>query len=189
MTLLLSIPILRIKPKWPYLLVGLAFTFSGLILVKFNTGLALEQIQENIFRYSEAYLLAFCGIFSWALHSNLSTLWKGKSEVIPIFLIVSGVIYFTISSLINEPFHSFPLFDIGVLVFVATFANTFYNEGVTKENENLILAFATIAPIVSVLIASLRLAALPGSLLWPGACLLCIGSYLSKKAFPKKGKE
>jgi len=183
---LFSVPILKAKVKYHFLLPGLIIAFSGTALaIASGNGLGLEQIgslnSEKIF----VYTLALIAAFLWAIYSNLAKKIIVNDDLlaVPLFFIIIGVIFFLILLVKGES----PNISISgwksylelayLIIFPSALAYSLWDISLKKGNLRLINTVSFSVPLISTAFNLFFLRVRISGNFWL-ACLLVIGGAL-----------
>ncbi|MHC4886348.1 MAG: EamA family transporter [Planctomycetota bacterium] len=91
LTLVFSVPLLRLKARWGWLLLGIAISLGGIAVLN---DLSIDSLVANAAGNPLAYGAALGCAISWGLYSSLNQRWSGETgaATVPLLLVVSGVI-------------------------------------------------------------------------------------------------
>ena len=195
LTLLLSIPLLRRRPRPLLLLAGTVLALAGVALASLpphHCSLAgfFAQWQQAWL----PYLLVFCAAVAWAVYSNLAHRWAAAMEVsgMPLFLLVSGMVMFVVRLFLHEQSHWSPSIAWGLLytaIGPTLLAYVFWDIAMRKGRMVLLTSCSYLTPFLSTLAlcAALRLA--PGLALWLACALIIAGAVVCNRSFASVASE
>ncbi len=185
LTLVLSVPILRRQANLPLLVLGALLSFAGIALAMTGSGAgSAADWAANLQRGATPYLFALGAGVSWALYSNLSERWGGKSDAnaVPIFMLATGLAMAAIRLGVSETSH-WSAGAAGELLYVAMLptllAYSLWDLAMRRGNGTLLAASANFIPLLATVVSSLALGVLPGPMLWIAAAAVAAGAALS----------
>jgi len=184
-TLLLSIPILKKKARWP-LGLGIVIACAGIVIAKAQTG----NVGGELFpAHNDAapYTLAFTAAIAWALFNNFSRKWGGETDggAIPFFLLASGLALLALRSWTTETPHWTPRVTIELaymIVFPTLLAYVFWDIGMRKGKIVLLASLSYLIPLLSTLISCAYLRVIPGPALWLACAMVITGAAICKRS-------
>lgn len=190
LTILFSVPILRHRANL-FIIPGATIAFLGIALViTQGKEFSFFGFIENIASNPLSYCLAFIAAVTWALYSNLSKLWgaEGKQGAVPIFLILNGLVLFTVSIAIAEQstWSSKTIAEVSYMVLVSTCGYMFWEIGLRRGNFVIVSISSYFTPLLSTIISCLYLGSQATAQLWTGCAALIVGAYLSKLGVREK---
>lgn len=184
LTLLFSIPVLRMRPTL-LLVPGALIGTVGVFLVTMpGTSLDVYDVQRNAMRNVLPYVLGVAAAISWALYSTLSRRWAGNSQggAVPLFMLSTGLLL-ALARLFSPEGTVWTGRAVRELLFLAISTNlayAFWEQAMRKGDLVLVAACSYLTPLLSTVISSLYLGVVPGTRLWIG-CILVIGGAATCK--------
>ena len=183
-TLLLSIPILKKKARWP-LALGIVIACAGIVIVKSQTGALGWKVGGELF--PAPYVLAFVAAIAWALFNNFSRKWGGATDggAVPIFLLISGLVLLALRSCTAETPHYTPrvMLELAyMIVFPTLLAYIFWDVGMRKGKIILLASLSYLIPLLSTLISCAYLRVIPGPSLWLACAMVIGGAAICKRS-------
>lgn len=179
-----SVYFLKYRPRWYFLLPGLAIAFAGIMICMAGTvsvGLFLHAIKENTLAFALMTGSAIC----WAVYSNGARKYapaNGASGV-PLFQLATGIL-FIIGHL---AFGAKPTWSVSVIfplvfyaVFVITLSYLLWDLAMQKGRVVFLGAISYLLPLVSTLFAGWYFKEPVGWHLLSGAVLVMLGAILSR---------
>lgn len=181
--LLLSIPVLRRRPRWP-LLPGVLLALAGTALATTSgSGVGLSELArgggEPI-----AVLLAAAAAVLWALYSNLARLWgPAQGSAVPLFLLASGAAFLGLRVAAGEPAPRDVAAAPAVLylaLFPTWLAYRLWDEAMLRGDLALVGAASYFTPLLSTLVSAAVLGVPLTPALAAAAVLVTAGALLSR---------
>ena len=181
-TLILSILMLREKRKLS--IIGLLFSFSGVVAVVLS-GSGGDTSGSSTFQIGNLapFFVGFVSAVSWALYSNVIKKYNVDSSFVGLFMIISGLIMGLLSLFVTEPseWSTGVVFQIiyraVVTICVATYL---WNRSMLEGDLHKVTIAANYMPLLSVVISSLilRVSIEPSVLV--GGALLVVGNVFHR---------
>jgi drug/metabolite transporter (DMT)-like permease len=186
LTLLLAVPILKTRARWPILVPGLLIAFAGVVLAMAQRGGGdaagfLARFAANVRADWFPYASAFVGAVTWSVYSNLARRWGGTGGAVPLFFLGSGVLILIIRLFRPESAHWTPSVVVGFLVttfFTTVLAYMFWDRAMRTGNVVLIAVLSHFLPLVATFASCVVLHIKPGALLWVACGLVILGAAL-----------
>ena len=175
---------LKYRPRWYFLLPGLAMAFAGIMICmagKVSVGLFLRAIEKNTL----AFVLMTGSAICWAVYSNGARKYapaNGASGV-PLFQLATGILFFILKLIIGAKSSwslavAWPLIYYTVFVIAASYL--FWDMAMQKGRIVFLGAVSYLLPLVSTLFAGWYFNEPVGWHLLAGAVLVMLGAILSR---------
>lgn len=181
LTILLSVPILKLHARWTLLPGALIGTVGIFLALTQNQPVSWESFTSGILTNPAAYLFAFTAGSSWALYNNLSRRWGSAataSGAVPYFLAATGLVLLGLRLAAQEQ----PVWSTGVLgelAFMVVAPNAAYimwEYGMRRGDIVLVASASYFTPLFSTLISVVYLSVHAGPKLWIGCLLIIAGA-------------
>lgn len=184
LTLLLSVPILRMKAR-AWLIPGALTATLGIFLATAqNRPLSLQASLWNLTHNPVPYLLALLAAVSWAFYSVLSRRWggDGNNQAVPVFMLVTGIVLAVATRFTAEQ-PQWSTRSVLELVYAATGPNlayVFWERAMQRGDVVLVASCSYLTPLLSTVITSIYLGIAPGAKLWAGCVMIILGAVVCK---------
>jgi drug/metabolite transporter (DMT)-like permease len=190
-TILLSVPLLGKKARWP-LLPGTAIALLGVFLVLTqDTAVTFRALWEHALSSPLAYGSVLVAAIAWALYSNLARLWANGESAggVPLFTAAAGLVLLVLRFAMAE--HSTWTFRASLesltLGAVTAAGYGLWDRAMRKGDLLLVASCSYLTPLLSTLVSCLYLQVAPGGRLWWGCLLLIGGTLLSWRSVRDEG--
>jgi len=190
LTILFSLFILGQKASL-WLIPGTLLAIAGVYFVTTNDlSFSGHEFIEHVESNPIAYSLGLIAAVSWALYSNFTRLTASgiSSGVVPLYLLVTGIVLFSV--LFVYPENSVWTFKVAIEIVVLGIAGAlayiFWDAAMRKGEMILVVAFSYLTPFFSTVFASIYLSVLPKNTLWLGCFLIILGSFISWRSIDQE---
>ena len=167
--------------------IGVLLALTGSVVTTVDAQhLSISRFLDHLAPNALPFLMAAAAAGLWALYSNLSrTIGRdSQGNALPLFLLAAGIALSGLAMLLPE---SAPVWtrrvgwELGYLIVLPTFlAYSLWDFAIQRGHFLFIGAMSYFTPILSTLIAALRLGIHPGLGLWVGCVLVTGGAILSR---------
>lgn len=188
LTLVLSVPLLKRRANLPLLALGAMTAFAGIALAMAGPDVvSAAQWMDNLRLGATPYLFALGAGVSWAVYSNLSERYGGRSEAnaVPLFMLATGLVLAGLRAGQAET-SAWSAAAGAQLIYIALMptllAYSFWDRAMRRGNSALLAAMANFIPLLSTGVSSLCLHVLPGGSLWLAAMAVVAGAVISRKS-------
>ncbi|MFH1707042.1 MAG: aromatic amino acid DMT transporter YddG [Planctomycetota bacterium] len=186
LTLLLAVPILGQRARWPILVPGLLIALAGVVLAMTQRGGGdavgfLARFVANVRADWFPYAAAFVGAVTWSVYSNLVRRWGGTGGAVPLFFLGSGIVIFIMRLFRDEPSHwTAPVIALflATTFFTTILAYMFWDRAMRTGNVVLLAVFSHGLPLVATFATCIVLNLRVGGLLWVACGLVILGAAL-----------
>jgi drug/metabolite transporter (DMT)-like permease len=189
LTVLLSVPILRLRAKG-LLVPGALLATAGVVLATTQDqpltwdAASLGRGWPNLAQNSLPYLLGLSAALSWALYSTLSRRWASQAagQAVPLFMLCTGLLLGLGRLLIAEPtqWTARATAELAYMVIGSNLAYAFWERAMRRGDIVLVAAASLSTPLLSTLVSTLYLGAQPGPRLWIGCAMVIAGAIVCK---------
>jgi drug/metabolite transporter (DMT)-like permease len=194
-TVLLSVPILGKRARWP-LVPGTLAVLSGLALASLPLDRWSAQVFADTLRGAWLpYLLALVAALDWALYSNLSRRWASGdgAGAVPLFVLITALVMAPLALLQPGADVRWSAGLVIELVYVGLFptalAYAFWEAAMRRGNVLLVATLSCFTPLMSAAIAALYLHTAPGPRLWVGCVLVGAGAWICHRSLSDPGDD
>jgi drug/metabolite transporter (DMT)-like permease len=196
MTLVLSIPILKSRPR-PLLPVGVVVGVAGAALAAiFQRDLTLADFLEGLRANIWPYLLSLANAVTWAFYSNLTRRWVHKvpGGVVFLYLLASAVLMGALAAALGDLTRCLPVllgdapqWGRSVLlplllqaVGPAMGAYILWETAMRLGSVTFVSVTAYLTPVFSLIVSCIVLHESAGWGLWGGTALVVLGAFICK---------
>jgi drug/metabolite transporter (DMT)-like permease len=182
LTVLLSVPILKLAASTALIPGALAATAGVFLATTQNQPLSWASFQANLAQNSLPYILGATAALSWALYSTLSRRWAGDAAggAVSLFMLATGLFLGAARLLVSENTQWTPraLSELCYMIVGSNLAYVFWERAMRKGNIVLVASGSFLTPLFSTIVSTLYLGAASGLRLWVG-CALVIGGAIT----------
>ena len=185
LTLVLSVPILRNKPRLT-LLPGIVIALGGVTLATMGTeAFSWQRAIENLQLHWLPYVLALIAAFCWAVYNNLTRRWAEweRTTAVPVFLLATGLVLAGLRGLFGES-SQWSLPTVVELLYVAIFpafaAYLFWDIAMRRGSLIFVVSLSHLIPLLSTVLTCLYLRVRPGPSLWIACGLVVVGAVICR---------
>lgn len=187
MTLLIGVPVLKLRANPLPLAVGCLVACAGVFAVTLDPqSLSPASSLARFASKPAAYLLAFTGALAWSAYSSLARRLLGTdTDAVPLFLLASGIALIAIRLFVHEETTFSPTVVIGLAyagLFVAWGAYALWDTGIRNGDFALLSALSYAIPVLSTLLSCLILDVRPSFVLWVGVVMVAVGAVVCRWA-------
>ena len=179
LTLVFSVPLLGVRPRWPFALGVLAAVAGGALALVGPGACAPGALGVTLRAHPLPYLLGLAAGITWALHTVLARRTAGGDGggAVPLFALATGLVLGGLRALHPEPARwSGPavLAIIFMGLLPGLLAYSLWDRAVRAGNLTLLAALSYLIPILATLFGGLALHEPVAGTLWL-ACALVVG--------------
>jgi drug/metabolite transporter (DMT)-like permease len=196
MTLVLSIPILKSRPR-PLLPVGVIVGVAGAVMAAvFQRELSLADFLDGLRGNLWPYLLSLVNAVTWAFYSNLTRRWVDKvpGGVVFVYLLVAGVLMAALAAALGDLGRGLPVllgdspqWAQSVLLPMALQsigpalgAYILWETAMRLGSVTFVSVTAYLTPVFSLIVSCIVLHESAGWGLWGGTALVVLGAFICK---------
>lgn len=166
--------------------VSIIVSACGIIVANGDvSGLSVLSMIKNLSASFWPCLLALISASAWGLYSNYNRLIIGKDKYdgVGLFMLLSGLISFAITFFVDEPqkLSMVQVWELAYQVIISIYIGTkFWNAGMQKGNQILIIFFANFLPVFTTVFSGLMLGVKLTAPVIIGSIMVVIGTIWSK---------
>jgi drug/metabolite transporter (DMT)-like permease len=184
LTVLLSVPILRMRPG-PLLIPGALVGTLGIgLAMTQNQPIAWATFRDSLITDPLPYATALIAALTWGLYSNLSRRWGGESEkgAVPIFLVATAVVLalWRIGVIETTVWTPRACLELAFIVVAMNSAYMLWEFAMRRGDMVLVASASYVTPMLSTFISVLYLGVSTGPKLWVGCALIVLGAVTCK---------
>ena len=184
LTVLLSVPLLGRRARWPALIGCAAAVCGTAMAVLDNPDFSWRRLQQAGGAAVWPLLFAAAAAVAWALYSNLARRWgRPDAGAVPLFLMASAAAL-GLLRLASDETTNFRPRAVCEMLFIAgcqaLLAYVLWERAMRRGNQLLVSLASYFVPIASTAVAAGYLAVWPGPGLIAGCCLVAAGAVICK---------
>jgi drug/metabolite transporter (DMT)-like permease len=190
LTVLLSVPILRMRPG-PLLIPGAVVGTLGIgLAMTQNQPIAWATFRDSLVTDPLPYATALIAALTWGLYSNLSRRWGGDSEkgAVPLFLVATAIIlalwrFGVVETTVWTPR---TCVELAFIVLAMNGAYMLWEFAMRRGDMVLVASASYVTPLLSTFISVLYLGVTTGPKLWIGCALIILGAVTCKLSLSER---
>jgi len=184
-TVLLSVPILKLKASAALVPGALAATAGVFLAMTQNQALSWSSFHANVRHFVGAdnglpHVLGATAALSWALYSTLSRRWAGDAAggAVSLFMLATGLVLGLARLFVPETTHwtARSLAELLYMVVGSNLAYVFWERAMRRGDIVLVASGSYLTPLLSTIVSILYLGAAAGVRLWAGCALVIAGA-------------